>query len=122
MRAVNTSVIYQHLSEELSGKVIYDDPSVFHRLRVFEEDETTIDLCHSQLQTEMGPPIGELVRIADTASRIRADMKHGMAQELHVGYRSPRLLFLLILLLMEEDSNCLRSMRRWARMHRLRLR
>ena len=49
------------------------------------------------------------------------DTKHGMAQELHVGYRSPRL-FLLIRLLMEEDSNCLRSMRRWARMHRLRLR
>ena len=48
------------------------------------------------------------------------DTKDGMAQELHVGYRSPRLLFLLILLLMEEDSNYLRSMRRWARTHRLR--
>ena len=73
-----TSAEHEHLRDELAGHVIYDDPSVFHRLRVFEEDETTIDLCHSQLQTEMGPPIGELVRIADTASRIRADMKHGM--------------------------------------------
>ena len=69
MRAVNTSVIYQHLSEELSGKVIYDDPSVFHRLRVFDEDAAIIACCHKSYQTDMRSNIDELNRIANDASK-----------------------------------------------------
>ena len=46
MGAAHTSANHQHLSQELSGKVIYDDLSVFNRLRVFDEDATIVADCH----------------------------------------------------------------------------
>ena len=69
MGAANTSVNHQHLHQELSGKVAYDDPAVFKRLRVFDEDAASIARCQKDYQTEMKGNIAELVRIANEASR-----------------------------------------------------
>ena len=69
MGAANTSANHQHLHEELSGKVIYDDPSVFNRLRVLDEDATTIADCHKSYQADMKSNIDALIRIAKDASK-----------------------------------------------------
>ena len=72
MGAAHTSANHQHLSQELSGKVIYDDLSVFNRLRVFDEDATIIADCHKGYKAHMKSNIDKLVRIAIDASKYSA--------------------------------------------------
>lgn len=66
--AVGSSANHQHLHNELSGHVVYDDPSVFARLRVFEEDATTIARCHARYQVDMQSQLTELRRMAKEAT------------------------------------------------------
>ena len=75
MGAANTSANHQHLHQELSGKVTYDDPAVFKRLRVFDEDATSIARCHKEYQTEMKSNIDTLIGIAKDASRESAGVE-----------------------------------------------
>ncbi|KAH9933885.1 uncharacterized protein B0H18DRAFT_982501 [Fomitopsis serialis] len=47
-----SSAPHEQLETELLGNIKYDDPSVFTRLRIYEEDNATIDRCHERYQAE----------------------------------------------------------------------
>lgn len=64
---------HQRLRIELSGHVIYDDPSVFSRLRVMDEDPSIITRCHDQYQADMGPQLHQLLRLADVEMSVDAE-------------------------------------------------
>lgn len=52
------------LRNELLGHVQYDDPTVFARLRINDEDAASIDRCHRQYQLQHEQSLNELTRIA----------------------------------------------------------
>lgn len=56
--------VHTILSNELLGRVKYDDPTVFARLHINDEDDTLIDQCHRQYQVQHEDNLNELRRIA----------------------------------------------------------
>ncbi|KAI0711881.1 hypothetical protein C8Q72DRAFT_984008, partial [Fomitopsis betulina] len=72
---------HQLLRDELSGHVIYDDPSVFSRLRVMDEDPSIITRCHDQYQADMGPQLHQLLRLADVEMSVDAEYDAEAKQE-----------------------------------------
>ncbi|KAH9835117.1 uncharacterized protein C8Q71DRAFT_811652 [Rhodofomes roseus] len=55
------------LTRELQDSIKYDDPSVFKRLRIDEEDEATVERCHERYQAEQAENIDTLLRVVATA-------------------------------------------------------
>lgn len=81
------SILADHQRRDvLSGHVMYDEPSVFSRLRVFDEDPSIIARCHDQYQAHNGPQLQELLQLADVEVGIDAledDAQARQEQEEH---------------------------------------
>lgn len=61
---------HEHLREELKNHVFYDDPSVFKRLGVYDDDASAIARCHADY---MADPL--MQKHAETLAEISEDAK-----------------------------------------------
>jgi len=59
---------------DLAGKIVYDDPSVFRRLRVREVDDDTVATCTSTLEFLYASDISLLKELEEQASKMSPDM------------------------------------------------
>lgn len=49
------------------GRITYDDPSVFRRLRVYDESPSAIDHCHERLHVEQADNFIKLLNLVRSA-------------------------------------------------------
>ncbi|KAI0726266.1 hypothetical protein C8Q72DRAFT_784068 [Fomitopsis betulina] len=68
--SVSSSMNHEHLREELKKHVFYDDPSVFKRLGVYDNDASAIARCHADY---MADPL--MQKHAETLAEISEDAK-----------------------------------------------
>jgi len=58
---------------DLAGKIVYDDPSVFRRLRIHEVDDDTVAMCTSTLEFLYASDISLLKELEEQASKMSPD-------------------------------------------------
>ncbi|KAH9935473.1 uncharacterized protein B0H18DRAFT_413416 [Fomitopsis serialis] len=66
---VHSSTQHEILLKEFVGRVKYDDPSVFRRLRIDEEDDADIDRCHEKYQAEQEHQLHRLRQVSTNLSK-----------------------------------------------------
>ncbi|KZT68909.1 hypothetical protein DAEQUDRAFT_757301 [Daedalea quercina L-15889] len=62
-----SSAQHEQLTTELQGRIKYDDPSVFRRLRIDEEEAAVIDHCHERYQEEQERHLKMLLQVTGQA-------------------------------------------------------
>ncbi|KAH9843517.1 uncharacterized protein C8Q71DRAFT_728758 [Rhodofomes roseus] len=72
---------HRTLTQELLGRVAYDQDSVFERLRIFDEDATVIDRCHGRYQVEQAQNLEDLVGISRDPDVVSRGVSRGDGNE-----------------------------------------
>ncbi|KAH9935469.1 uncharacterized protein B0H18DRAFT_1101224 [Fomitopsis serialis] len=79
--SANSSAQHELLKPELLGHVKYDDPSVFRRLRIYDEADADIDHCHEKYQEVQGQHLRRLRQIA-------GELRKAVDKEGNIHYQS----------------------------------